>query len=408
MKLRQQLPVYSPLSLPALVAGMAAARFGPDPRERLEEALRRALPAPDVLLCGSGTEALTVALLTAMRARGNDLVALPAFACFDLVSAAVAARARVVFYDVEPRTLAPDWSSLEAAMRAGAGAVVAAHLYGLPVPWEPLHQLADAYGAISIEDAAQGHGGAWRGGALGSFGALSVVSFGRGKGWTGGRGGALLSRLPDGVAERVPLAPVGRASQLRLLATTAVQWALGRPALYGLPASLPWLGLGETRYHEAPPPGEISRAAAAWLLATRAAADAEADHRRRNAARLLARLAGLPGVNPIEAADAATPGYLRLPVRLSGGLGALPGRDRALRLGIAPSYPLALPHLPRIRELAAPDGPRAWPGAEELARSLLTLPTHSLLTPRQEAAIASLLAPDKQNFPAARPGATNR
>jgi dTDP-4-amino-4,6-dideoxygalactose transaminase len=406
--LRQQLPVYSPLSLPALLAGMASASFGPDPRDRLEEALRRSLRAPDVLLCGSGTEALTLALLAAMRARGSDLVALPAFACFDVASAAVAAGARVVFYDVEPRTLAPDWSSLEAALRAGAGVVVAAHLYGVPVPWEPLHRLTEAHGAIAVEDAAQGHGGAWRGGALGTFGALSVMSFGRGKGWTGGRGGALLARLPDGEFHRAPLDPVAPAKQMRLLATTAVQWALGRPALYGLPASLPWLGLGETRYHEAPPPGEISRAAAAWLLATRAAADAEADHRRRTAARLLARLAKLPGVSAIEVLDAATPGYLRLPVRLPGGLRAFPDRARALQLGIAPSYPLALPYLPQIRGLAASAGPRAWPGADELARSLVTLPTHSLLTPRQESEIASLLAPYKHNFPAAGPGTTNR
>jgi dTDP-4-amino-4,6-dideoxygalactose transaminase len=49
----------------------------------------------------------------------------------------------------------------------------------------------------------------------------------------------------------------------------------------------------------------------------------------------------------------------------------------ALKLGIAPSYPRTLVELaPR---LAGPE--RTWPGAEQLASDLVTLPTHSRLTP---------------------------
>jgi dTDP-4-amino-4,6-dideoxygalactose transaminase len=50
----------------------------------------------------------------------------------------------------------------------------------------------------------------------------------------------------------------------------------------------------------------------------------------------------------------------------------------ARRLGLAPSYPTALGALPSLRALLR--GPVAQPGAEELARTLITLPTHGGMT----------------------------
>ncbi len=108
-------------------------------------------------------------------------MALPAFTCYDIASAAVGAGVRVALYDVDPDTLGPDPASLERVLAAGAGAVVAGPLYGVPLEWDALRALADRHGALLIEDAAQGHGASWRGRPLGSLGDLSVLSFGRGK-----------------------------------------------------------------------------------------------------------------------------------------------------------------------------------------------------------------------------------
>ena len=67
------------------------------------------------------------------------------------------------------------------------------HLYGVPADPEPVRAALAGAGAVLIEDAAQGAGASLRGRPLGGFGDLSVLSFGRGKGNTAGRGGALLA-----------------------------------------------------------------------------------------------------------------------------------------------------------------------------------------------------------------------
>src|SRR5207245_11729574 len=151
-------------------------------------------------------------------------------------------------HDVGPAWLAPGPDSLAATLAEGARIVVAAPLYGIPIDWNTLEECAAAFGAVVIEDAAQGHGASWHGRPLGSFGVISTLSFGRGKGWTGGKGGALLvrarggQRLPlrnGGAAQR--LGEAGALAELGVLLRATAQWALGHPARYRLPASIPWL-----------------------------------------------------------------------------------------------------------------------------------------------------------------------
>ncbi|HEV2146488.1 MAG TPA: DegT/DnrJ/EryC1/StrS family aminotransferase, partial [Longimicrobiaceae bacterium] len=144
--LRHQLAVYSPVSLRA--GGRAAGDalpFRADPRRLLLEELLRDFAADAGTLCGSGTQALQRALEEARRMRGDAPVALPAFTCYDVASAAVGAGVRAALYDVDPATLAPDLDSLERVLSAGAGAVVAGPLYGVPLPWEELRALADRH-----------------------------------------------------------------------------------------------------------------------------------------------------------------------------------------------------------------------------------------------------------------------
>jgi dTDP-4-amino-4,6-dideoxygalactose transaminase len=62
------------------------------------------------------------------------------------------------------------------------------------------------------------------------------------------------------------------------------------------------------------------------------------------------------------------------------------------------SYPHPLPRLPALApHLSGPE--RRWPGAEELAAKLVTLPTHSRLAPGDLSAIVHLLAPALPNAP---------
>lgn len=390
MVLRHQLAVYSPVSLRA--GGRAAGdalRRGADPRALLLESLLRDYAADTGALCGSGTQALQLALLEAGRRGGGAPVALPAFTCYDIASAAVGAGVRVALYDVDPDTLGPDPASLERVLAAGAGAVVAGPLYGVPLEWDALRELAGRHGALLVEDAAQGHGASWRGRPLGSLGDLGVLSFGRGKGWTGGRGGALLAR--HGAASAPAALPVPTpADEAKTAALVAAQWLLGRPEVYGVPASIPGLGLGETTYHDPSRPAGITRAAAALLRHAREGSRREAAARRANAAELLARLPAGGAARTVRVPEPGEAGWLRLPLRLPRGMDGLASPARARRLGVAGSYPTTLAALPQLRPLLT--GPEErWPGAETLVRELVTLPTHSRVTAAEREEILALL-----------------
>lgn len=375
-RLRRQPPVHSPLTAAALVQALRIAALpGHDPRERLRAVLLDSFAGDGVLLTDSGTSALRLAIRHALDGTGADTVALPAFCCYDIATAAVGANARVRLYDVDPDTLAPDLASLEAALRAGARAAVIAPLYGVPVAWEPLEILAAAHGAVLIEDAAQGHGATWQDRPLGALGPLSVLSFGRGKGWTGSGGGALLWRNAT-VAPAIRLREPSAGETTRSLTAAAAQWALGRPAIYGVPASLPWLGLGETHYRPPTEPRAMSAAQAGLALATREAADAEAATRRSRAALLLERCPA--SVTPVHAPAGGTAGYLRLPVRVDAGRSTR--LVAALRhLGVAASYPGTLATLAALQVSIVDSPDRPLPGAAVLVRELVTLPTHRLL-----------------------------
>jgi len=377
---RRQLPAYSPLPVRAVVAGAAGLFSGPGAaRASLVAQLARRCAADEVLLTDGGTGALTLAIRGALAEAPGEAVALPAYGCYDLATAADGAAAPVLLYDIEPTTLAPDPASLRAALAQGARALVVAHWYGVPADPEPVHRAATAAGAILIEDAAQGAGAAWRGRPLGSFGDLTVLSFGRGKGDTSGRGGALLARGPAGAAAFARARGfVGRGRRgVKEVVQLAAQWLLGRPALYAVPSALPFLHLGETAYHPAAPVRAMSRAATRTLAVTLPLGEREAATRRANANRMLTR-AGR-GLTPIPAPPGGDCGFLRLPFLADAGAGAA-ARSRAARaLGIMPGYPLALCDLPGFGERVV-NRAEAFPGARALAERLVTAPTHGLLS----------------------------
>ena len=385
MNWRRQLPVYSPLPLRAVLAGAAGLFAGGDAaRGRLAATLREHFGAHEVLLTDSGTGALTLAIKACLAGSPGSVVALPAYCCYDLATAADGAGAPVVLYDLDPATLAPDLASLKRALARSVRAVVLVHLYGIPVDLEPVRvAMADAAatspGVVLIEDAAQGAGASLRGRPLGSFGDLAVLSFGRGKGNTAGRGGALLSRdaraaaLVDAVRRDV-LPPCRGFKELVQL---KMQWLFGRPWLYAVPSALPFLRLGETVYHSPSPVRGLGAVAARALEVTWPLARAEAAARRVNAARLLA--ARSEALAPIVVPREGEPGYLRLPFVAAPAARAAAGAPDARAMGVMPGYPAALCDLPgfgeRVLNLSGDFG-----GARTLAGRLVTFPVHGALT----------------------------
>jgi dTDP-4-amino-4,6-dideoxygalactose transaminase len=391
LSFRRQLPVSSTITAGSLVRAIAPAlRGGATERAALAAELQRRFQSDAVALTDSGTAALVLALRLTTPAGG--IVALPAYACVDLGAAALFASSRVVLYDLDPATLSPDLDSVRRALSRGARTIVVAHLYGHPADVPGVSALAAAHGAAVIEDAAQGAWGSLAGRRLGSFGPLTVLSFGRGKGMTGGAGGALLGTgaIASGAFAEAAHAVGAGARGARTLAAAAAQWALGRPSLYAIPAAIPALHLGETLYHAAREPRAITASAASLVRAALARADADLARRRRHAAELDRAIGRAAGVRPIHPIAAGESGYLRYPVRIAAARAGQPA------LGIVRGYPETLAELEELRSALMPDQAEL-PGARELQRSLMTLPTHSLLTARDLSRIARWLVDVRAN-----------
>lgn len=381
---RRQLPVLSPLPLRAVLGSLA----GGDPRDDIGLAIQRLFDADRVLLTDSGTSALALAIRAALAGRREMSCALPAFGCFDLATAALAAGARVALYDVDPRTLAPRTSSFEAALRQGCSVAVIVHHFGVPVPMAGLRALAAASGTLLIEDAAQALGAHCRDGRVGAGADATVLSFGRGKGTTAGSGGALLmsaafaERLGHSASASALRGSSGR-SRLTFTGKLFAQWLLGRPSLYGIPASLPFLGLGETVFKEPGEPRAMLAAAARVLQHTLTGLDMAIANRRRHAARLREAQSAYAPDTMVPIDDAARPGWLRMPFLVSSA--RLVDRERAGRLGILPSYPSTLGALESLRRNLISIVPME--GAATLVERMWTLPTHGSLAERDLVAL---------------------
>ncbi len=161
--------------------------------------------------------------------------------------------------------------------------------------------------------------------------------------------------------------------------------------LYGIPARMPWLALGETPYHEPWPPRAIDAAEAGVLESAATLADREAATRRSMAAQLTAILACSVAVSLIRTptVSGTIPGWLRFPVLLDSKTRERAGESAFRRLGIIPGYPSSLPRLPNLVVRSG----ETWSGAERLVRSLVTLPAHRWVTEKDRAEVARLLSP---------------
>ena len=378
---RHQLPVSSPISARALARGAAAALRGGDaPLADLTSALRARFAAHAAVLTDSGTSALVLALRIAAGRGGT--VAFPAYGCVDLAAAARFAGVSVRLYDLDPATLSPDLDSVDAVLERGVDAIVVTHLYGYPADVPGVASLAARAGVAVIEDAAQGAAGSLLGTTLGAFGPLSVLSFGRGKGLTGGGGGALMA-IGDAAAARLAGSRVdGVPRGLGELAAAGAQWALGRPAVYGLPSAMPWLRLGEMVYHPAHEPRSLAASAASMVLPALRDADRAAARRRTRANAILA---SAPAGGIITSIAGGESGMLRLPLRLT------PNGAPPARLGVVAGYPRTLFEQPELRPALRAEE-TDHPGARTLRALLHTVPVHDFVTARDLESIKNWLS----------------
>ncbi len=367
---RRQLPAYSPLPLGAVLAGAAGlvAGAGTARARRSRRRSPRTYGCDEVLLTDSGTGALTLAIRAALAGAPGGPVALPAYGCYDLATAADgAARAR----SCSTTSTRPRWrpisTSLRSALARGARAVVLAYWYGVPVDPEPVRARDPRRRRHPDRGRRAGRRRAPGAAApLGSFGDLTVLSFGRGKGTTAGRGGALLARGAGAAAFARARGDVGRAARgvegdrsaqgaVAPRPPVALRGAVGASVSAARRDGLPRAGAGARDERRG---GTRARGDAS---AGRARGRGPARQRPRACSRTWAVASRPSGFrtaeSPATCACRCSPRQPRARPRLS---------SHARALGIMPGYPLALCDLPgspsasRIRPTPSP-ARAPWP-----------------------------------------------
>lgn len=100
-----------------------------------------------------------------------------------------------VFIDTEYDTWNMDPVALQKAFEIypDVKVIVVVHLYGTPAKLDEIQAIADAHGAIVIEDAAESFGATYKGKPTGSIGKYNCISFNGNKIITGSSGGMLLT-----------------------------------------------------------------------------------------------------------------------------------------------------------------------------------------------------------------------
>jgi dTDP-4-amino-4,6-dideoxygalactose transaminase len=126
--------------------------------------------------CGSGTDALLLAL-HALEIGPGDEVVLPPFTFFATAGAVCRTGARPVFADIDPDTYNLDPLQVESKVTPRTRAILAVHLFGQCAEMEPLWRIAERHDLPIVEDAAQALGSEYQGKPAGSLGAIGTLSF---------------------------------------------------------------------------------------------------------------------------------------------------------------------------------------------------------------------------------------
>jgi perosamine synthetase len=168
--------------------------------KKLEEGVAARLGRKYGIAVCNGTAALDVAV-AALGIGPGDEVILPTFTIISCAAAIVRAGATPVVVDADAKTWNMRTDLVERLVTPRTKAIMAVHIYGLPVDMDPLLALAGKHGLRVIEDAAEVIGQTYKEVPCGGIGDISTLSFYPNKHITTGEGGMVLTN-DEALADR--------------------------------------------------------------------------------------------------------------------------------------------------------------------------------------------------------------
>ena len=140
----------------------------------------------------NGTVALHLALVTLGVGPGDEVI-IPDFTMSASAFSVCYTGAKPVFVDADAKTWNIDVTLVEEKITSRTKAIMPVHIFGNPCDMAALSMLAEKYGLVLLEDAAEAHGAEFNGGKTGALSNIAAFSFFANKNITTGEGGMVVT-----------------------------------------------------------------------------------------------------------------------------------------------------------------------------------------------------------------------
>lgn len=332
-------------------------------------------------LASSGRSALYCLLLgLKMDFPTRTKVIMPAYTCPAVARVAIDLELKPVYVDLSLKTMDYAPGELSKALNEECLAVFIVHPFGIPLQVQETMALAQTVGAVVIEDVAQSFGAKWSDQFAGKRGEFGLFSLGPGKPMSTGGGGFVIANTPEGISTLSRggqvLSQPGALGSLKAWARQSAFQLAFHPRGWWAATRI---GLHRVGSHEASWGYQLSgltpsQAAVGRRLLPRLGAINT--QRQQKAEALQAAIANSSSLNTVKIEQEAQPIFLRFPIIAESDQQreALYEQFWANGIGAGRLYEKTLPTIFRT------ETKWSFPGAEAIAKRLLTLPTHHYVT----------------------------
>lgn len=170
----------------------------------LEDEFAAYLDVQHVRAVSNGTAALLCALFS-LDIKAGDEVLVPSFTFIASANTILSFGAKPVFVDVDRETFNISVEDLQSKITEKSQAIMPVHLYGLAADMDPIKEIAEKHDLKIIEDACQAHGAMYKGKNCGNLGDVGAFSLYPTKNMICGGEGGLISTNDDKIFEKLKL-----------------------------------------------------------------------------------------------------------------------------------------------------------------------------------------------------------
>ena len=157
------------------VCANAAFIMGPQVKV-LEAGLAEYVGSKAAVTCGSGTDALMIALMALGIGRGDEVITTP-FTFIATAEVISLLGATPVFVDIDEESYNIDYKLIESRITPKTKAIIPVSLYGQPADMDEINAIAAKHGIAVIEDACQSFGALYKGRKSCNLSTIGCTSF---------------------------------------------------------------------------------------------------------------------------------------------------------------------------------------------------------------------------------------